>query len=744
MYWTSCWSNMSPELRNDANLDLAGLATDFYLPLFINYADYDFRNEQSILLLEDLLWEAPYSTYSFYDYLALAESSNAATHGVPVVSEASTWSLDPTASQGSTKSINASNLVNLQSDSPLSDYRRSAPNTSTPIATLVELGEQDEQYLKTKAHAARTVAWETNLSLLSDAYSTTSSYLQVFNSFPSTFEDYGWSSESLQGSSDLETHTSEGLPTGELLNIRPSVKDSITTSNAFQKVCRSRLDEGRAHVNVSHISNMAQGQPFINNYGVGYTDMLGKNRTSYYTTPYHNASLVRSFNTLNSLYTLANTQMFEFPFLDALKSDLIRYTWLDGYSKWNSIDVQPASVSKYSTIGVPYLRKAYDFNSNAGDSFSDVQTYFSRISRNRKNYLPNWVYSPLMLNRQTVLNNLEGFVPMLLPSSRGVPTLFTALSAISGSRDAKLYYLNHLDRRSASNSGVSIYGKSTWRPEAGISSYYHNVSTFVDLLSRRELLLRDYWFTQKGTVYLPKRLTSSPQNPLLKEVIASFSLHDPLTFSSEASRDYTYSSVNYFRFLFLKAAATSTSDFLQQLPVNSKLLNDYLFFFFMNSGSTTTSHPLTNSGELSRNQFRPLRKGISSMLRLHSTGAIAMPVELRLQILASSKDVIHSWSVPSAGVKIDCVPGYTSHRIMKFMLTGIYWGQCQEICGRYHHWMPIVVYFINRDLFFLWCTHFIYKPQTQQSWEISDRKFANFVRFVSYDKSSWLSEVSTI
>lgn len=120
---------------------------------------------------------------------------------------------------------------------------------------------------------------------------------------------------------------------GEGLNIRPSVRDSIVTSNAFQKVCRSRLDEGRAHVNVSHISNMAQGQPFINNYGVGYTDMLGKNRTSYYTTPYYTTSPLRSFNTLGAIYTLSNTQMFEFPFLDALKSDLIRYTWLDGYSK---------------------------------------------------------------------------------------------------------------------------------------------------------------------------------------------------------------------------------------------------------------------------------------------------------------------------------------------------------------------------------------------------------------------------
>ena len=167
----------------------------------------------------------------------------------------------------------------------------------------------------------------------------------------------------------------------------------------------------------------------------------------------------------------------------------------------------------------------------------------------------------------------------------------------------------------------------------------------------------------------------------------------------------------------------------------------YVFFFFMNND---TSSKIASNNELYKDQFRPLRKGVSNLLRLHATGAVAMPIEIRLQILASSRDVIHSWAIPSAGIKIDCVPGYTSHRIMKFMLTGIYWGQCQEICGRYHHWMPIVVYFINRDLFFLWCTHFIYKPQTQNSWEISDRKFANFVRFVSYDKSSWLAEVSAL
>lgn len=103
-----------------------------------------------------------------------------------------------------------------------------------------------------------------------------------------------------------------------------------------------------------------------------------------------------------------------------------------------------------------------------------------------------------------------------------------------------------------------------------------------------------------------------------------------------------------------------------------------------------------------------LKKGINNLIRLHATGAIAFPTEIRINILASSKDVIHSWAIPSAGIKIDCIPGYSSHRTFLFLLSGIFWGQCMEICGRYHHWMPIVVFFMKRDLFFLWCTHFIF------------------------------------
>lgn len=108
-----------------------------------------------------------------------------------------------------------------------------------------------------------------------------------------------------------------------------------------------------------------------------------------------------------------------------------------------------------------------------------------------------------------------------------------------------------------------------------------------------------------------------------------------------------------------------------------------------------------------KNQYSPIKRGISNMIRIQASNMVALPVEMRIQVLASSRDIIHSWAIPSAGIKIDCIPGYSSHRVLFFMLSGIYWGQCMEICGRYHHWMPIIIYFMKRDLFFLWCSHFV-------------------------------------
>jgi hypothetical protein len=70
---------------------------------------------------------------------------------------------------------------------------------------------------------------------------------------------------------------------------------------------------------------------------------------------------------------------------------------------------------------------------------------------------------------------------------------------------------------------------------------------------------------------------------------------------------------------------------------------NYLFnnlFYYSINNNLHYSNKFDNQS--SKNQYRPMRKGISNMVRLHATGAIAMPTEVRLHILASSRDIIHS------------------------------------------------------------------------------------------------------
>ena len=114
-------------------------------------------------------------------------------------------------------------------------------------------------------------------------------------------------------------------------------------------------------------------------------------------------------------------------------------------------------------------------------------------------------------------------------------------------------------------------------------------------------------------------------------------------------------------------------------------------------------------------------------------------IEIRLHILASSKDVIHSWSIPSAGIKIDCVPGYSSHRVAIFLVSGTYWGQCMEICGRFHHWMPIILYFMKRDLFFLWCTHFQHFDQSTNNFTAIAKTSSVASKPASYTTQDWVN-----
>ena len=155
---------------------------------------------------------------------------------------------------------------------------------------------------------------------------------------------------------------------------------------------------------------------------------------------------------------------------------------------------------------------------------------------------------------------------------------------------------------------------------------------------------------------------------MLRELKSSFLFNDPATFGSEFARDLIYSSNYFIQSIYFQTTLRTVTSLLDRISTNLTYSNRFVFFYLAETDRLANGKNV----ELYKSQFRPLRKGISSMLRLHATGAVAMPIEIRLQVLASSRDVIHSWAIPSAHIKIDCVPGYTSHRIMKFLLTGVY------------------------------------------------------------------------
>lgn len=90
-------------------------------------------------------------------------------------------------------------------------------------------------------------------------------------------------------------------------------------------------------------------------------------------------------------------------------------------------------------------------------------------------------------------------------------------------------------------------------------------------------------------------------------------------------------------------------------------------------------------------------------LRLLATdNPVVVPVGANVQILVTSSDVIHSWTVHGFGVKKDAVPGRLNETWFKVTRPGTYYGQCSEICGTGHAFMPIEVHALPQDEFDAW------------------------------------------
>nr|WDE75825.1 cytochrome c oxidase subunit 2 [Monochamus sartor urussovii] len=81
---------------------------------------------------------------------------------------------------------------------------------------------------------------------------------------------------------------------------------------------------------------------------------------------------------------------------------------------------------------------------------------------------------------------------------------------------------------------------------------------------------------------------------------------------------------------------------------------------------------------------------------------LILPFQTQIRLLVTAADVIHSWTIPSLGVKIDATPGRLNQVSFALSRTGLFYGQCSEICGANHSFMPIVVESISPKYFYKW------------------------------------------
>nr|YP_011036477.1 cytochrome c oxidase subunit II [Jogocerus viraktamathi]WRK19228.1 cytochrome c oxidase subunit II [Jogocerus viraktamathi] len=105
--------------------------------------------------------------------------------------------------------------------------------------------------------------------------------------------------------------------------------------------------------------------------------------------------------------------------------------------------------------------------------------------------------------------------------------------------------------------------------------------------------------------------------------------------------------------------------------------------------------------------MKPISDLMSNEFRLLDVdNRIILPYNMQIRLLVTSTDVIHSWTIPSMGVKIDASPGRINQSNIMINRTGLFYGQCSEICGSYHSFMPIVIESINLYNFTNWLKNY--------------------------------------
>ena len=106
---------------------------------------------------------------------------------------------------------------------------------------------------------------------------------------------------------------------------------------------------------------------------------------------------------------------------------------------------------------------------------------------------------------------------------------------------------------------------------------------------------------------------------------------------------------------------------------------------------------------------------------LETDNRVVLPVETNIRLLVTASDVLHSWAMPALGVKLDGVPGRINEVWFRIEEPGTYYGQCSELCGDYHGFMPITIEAVAKSEFEAWIGRAQEEFARSDKFDVADR-----------------------
>lgn len=371
---------------------------------------------------------------------------------------------------------------------------------------------------------------------------------------------------------------------------------------------KSTLDEERGHFTIKNFSNVDFKLPMIMTSPGALLDSLQKNSTSsFISTP-----VFQTFFSFESPASFFNDQRylnsFSFPFSLSFESDIIRYSWLDWYSSRNSVITKAIDTSVFNLNAV----KDYDFTfTNKPDLavINRTDNFFLKYSMSRKLHVPGYYYTPYFLSKHLDWYSYNSLLLSFKTVGFSGKQSFNSFKSIVGISEISFKdltqsnYSHSLNSLNSNFSTILSSNRGYFSVYSSFKNSTHVISLLFDILSKKDYLLKSFSdsssFLQDAAISSSKPGTKTPLVQLVKLINNTDAGKIELINSTESSK---------FR--------SPKHILLSNLGITKK--------------------PALTS------PYQPLKKGIVNMIRIQADKAVAMPTDTRIQILAVSKDIIHS------------------------------------------------------------------------------------------------------